>query len=332
MTAAREELVIPNRWYAILESKEVKAGKPLGVTRLGEKLVLWRDSHGTVTCMRDLCPHRGVALSAGKVLGDQIQCPFHGFEYDAGGECRLIPANGRTADIPKAFQVRTYSCSDEHGFIWVWWGEPRSDLPPVPFFESIDHGFSQATIHDKWSVHYSRAIENQLDAVHLPFVHRTTIGAGNRTVIDGPQSRLEGDRLDIWVHARVDDGTRSLRAEELPVPQRHPSLQFHFPNVWHNWISDDLRIVAAFAPIDEETTMIYVRSYQRMVQIPVLREVYNAVAAPFNRIILNQDKRVVTTQRPVKTSLRMGEKLIPGDGPIVAYRRRRDDLIASGGV
>jgi hypothetical protein len=54
--------MIPSQWYAILESDEVKRGRPLAVTRLGEKLVLWRDAPGQVTCMRNLCPHRGVAL------------------------------------------------------------------------------------------------------------------------------------------------------------------------------------------------------------------------------------------------------------------------------
>ena len=57
--------MISNQWYGILESKEVKLGKPVGVTRMGEKLVLWRDTQGQVTCQSDLCPHRGVALSAG---------------------------------------------------------------------------------------------------------------------------------------------------------------------------------------------------------------------------------------------------------------------------
>ena len=38
--------MIPNQWYAILDSKEVKAGKPVGVTRMGEKLVAWREQGG----------------------------------------------------------------------------------------------------------------------------------------------------------------------------------------------------------------------------------------------------------------------------------------------
>jgi len=93
--------MIPNQWYAILESNEVKKGKPVGVTRMGEKLVAWRDSRGRVTVMADQCPHRGVALSVGKLTNDCIQCPFHGFEYDTRGTCRLVPANGRGSEPPK---------------------------------------------------------------------------------------------------------------------------------------------------------------------------------------------------------------------------------------
>ncbi|MGA7605392.1 MAG: Rieske (2Fe-2S) protein, partial [Anaerolineales bacterium] len=74
--------MIPNQWYISLESKEVKKGKPVGFTRMGEKIVAWRDSQGNLSVMSDLCPHRGVALSLGKLKGDCIQCPFHGFEYD----------------------------------------------------------------------------------------------------------------------------------------------------------------------------------------------------------------------------------------------------------
>ena len=94
--------MIPNQWYAVLDSDEVKPGRPVGVTRLGEKLVFWRDSHGRVSCQRDVCAHRGAALSAGKVLGDTVQCPFHGLRYDASGRCTSIPANGKESPVPAA--------------------------------------------------------------------------------------------------------------------------------------------------------------------------------------------------------------------------------------
>jgi len=322
--------MIPNQWYVILESNEVKPGKPVGVTRMGEKLVLWRDEKGQVTCMSDLCPHRGVALSIGKLMGDCVECPFHGFQYDTSGRCTLIPANGKNATPPKAFQVnRVYPTREAHGFIYLWWGERKNDLPPLPWFDSIDDSFSYSTLRDPWATHYSRAIENQLDVVHLPFVHHNTIGRGNRTLVNGPLSRVEGDLLELWVYNVLDEGQTPLRASELPDPQRRPFLQFRFPNIWHNWIGDDLRIVAAFVPVDDENTLMYIRYYQRVVKLPVLRDLFNWIGARANLVIERQDRRVVITQRPKRSGLRIGEKMIPGDGPIVDYRRRREELIAS---
>jgi hypothetical protein len=71
---------------------------------------------------------------------------------------------------------------------------------------------------------------------------------------------------------------------------------------------------------------MYVRFYQRVVRLPGLRQLFNLLSLPANRVILNQDKRVVLTQVPKRSDLRMGEKLIQGDGPIIAYRRRRSEL------
>jgi phenylpropionate dioxygenase-like ring-hydroxylating dioxygenase large terminal subunit len=59
--------MIPNQWYVLLESKQVK-DRPVGVTRMGEKLVFWRNDTGKVGCLRDKCPHRCVELSKGQVV------------------------------------------------------------------------------------------------------------------------------------------------------------------------------------------------------------------------------------------------------------------------
>lgn len=326
--------MIPNQWYVVLESNEVKGNKPIGVTRFGEKLVAWRDARGQVSVMRDLCPHRGVALSAGDVRGNCLECPFHGFQFDTTGRCTLIPANGQGAVPPKAFQVTTYPTREAHSFIYVWYGEPQAGdaYPALPWFDSIDDTFTFKTLRDHWATHYSRAIENQLDVVHLPFIHRTTIGRGNRTIVNGPITRWErcpdeSDLLNVWVYNVRDDGQPPRRADELPAPDRRPFLQFRYPNVWHNWIADDLRVVVAFAPIDDANTLMYLRYYQRVVKTPIIRDIFNWVGTAANLIIERQDKRVVITQEPKRASLRMGEKLIQGDSPIIEYRRRREELI-----
>ena len=219
--------MIPRQWYVVLDSREVR-GRPVGVTRMGEKLVFWRDAEGQVHCLRDQCAHRGVALSAGKVLpSGHLQCPFHGFEYDASGRVRVIPANSRKTPVPEQFRVQAYPTYEAHGFIWIWWGEePPEDLQPPRFFEDLDGAFTYAQAIDPWETHYSRAIENQLDPIHLPFVHHNTIGRGNRTIVDGPVTRWVGDDMFyVYVRSRVDDGTPPLKPEEVDVSQSQVYLR-----------------------------------------------------------------------------------------------------------
>jgi phenylpropionate dioxygenase-like ring-hydroxylating dioxygenase large terminal subunit len=326
----RGEIMIRNQWYAVLDSKEVKTSKLTGVQRMGEELVFWRTSEGEIVCMQDLCPHRGVALSTGKLIKDHLQCPFHGFEFAASGQCTLIPANGRNGPIPKAMRVATYPAREQHGFIWIWWGEEQDNLPEIPFFDTIDQSFHYSTLKDHWKTHYSRAIENQLDVLHLPFIHRSTIGRGNQTVVDGPLTDccLDGQMIQIWYSNRVDDGRPARSSKELPQPAGNPLIQFIFPNVWQNWLGDDFRLVIAFVPIDDQNTRMYVRTYQRVVKVPILKFVFNIISGIGNFIIERQDRWVVQTQKPKRTGLRTGERLVPGDRPIVLYRQRREALIA----
>ena len=316
--------MIPNQWYAVLDSKELPRGKLVGATRFGEKLVFYRDKSGNPVCLFDRCCHRGASLSYGKLKGDHIQCPFHGLEYDSSGKCVHIPANGKNEPVPERYKVNYYPTREKHGFIWAWYGSSLEKYPEINFPEGLE-GFTYSTLIDHWNAHYSRAIENQLDVVHLPFVHYNTIGRGNRTLVNGPHTKVEDNRIYVWVNNIVDDGQKPLKPEEL-VAKWPPLLHFHFPNTWMNRISDSTRIVAAFVPVDDENTLMYVRLYQNSVKIPIIRELFNWLSRYGNRVILHQDRRVVQTQLPKASSLKMSEVLIQGDRPIVEYRKRRKEL------
>jgi phenylpropionate dioxygenase-like ring-hydroxylating dioxygenase large terminal subunit len=322
--------MIKNQWYVVLESNEVPTGKPIGVTRMGEKLVFWRDSQGKPACLRDLCPHRGVALSAGKVLGDHVQCPFHGFEYDPAGHARLVPALGENAAIPKHLVAPGYPVHEANGFIYLWWGDQPEETHLPRFFDNIEDDFSYGSARDPWKTHYSRVIENQLDVSHLPFVHYNTIGRGDRTVVDGPLVEWQDPhKFFVYVFNRVDDGQPPRKASQLSSAGRTFHLEFLFPNLWQNYISQDVRVVAAFVPVDDEHTLLYLRFYQKFMGVPVLKQVVNRLAMPFNLYVAHQDRRVVETQQPKRSALRIGEKLIQADLPIIEYRRRREELIAA---
>jgi len=340
-------------WYVILASREVKAGRMVAVRRFGEKLVAWRTPEGALSLLADQCPHRGVAFSgkseahdraaltrnlatggpaAARIQDGCLVCPFHGFAFDTVGKCRAIPANGKTAEPPRGFKAKSYPVREANGFIYAWYGETREEYPPIPWFEAIGPGYSVSTFFDPWATHYSRGLENQLDVVHLPFVHHNTIGRGNATLVHGPVVRLEPrpgghDLMNLWVRNEKDRGQPPLRAAELPVPERHPFLQFLFPNLWHNWITDKLRLVGAFVPVDEGHMMLYLQTHQKFLTAPLLRGPVDLMLRYMNLVIERQDKRIVETQAPKRSDLKGGEQLIPGDGPIIEYRRRRQSLI-----
>ena len=322
--------MIPNQWYVVLDSCQLKK-RPVAVVRMGERLVFWRDKTGKAACFRDCCPHRGASLGMGKLKADHIQCPFHGLEFNTEGKCVLIPANGRKAPVPERFAAHVYPVYENHGFIWIWWGcDPPTALQPPRFFDDIDGSFSCGKLYDEWHTHYSRVIENQLDVMHLPFVHYNTIGRGSRTLVDGPGLEvLDADRFRVYVYNRLDKGGTPRKPDEVPVPDPGKSfhLEFLFPNLWENHISEKVRIVIAFVPIDEERTIVYLRFYQKFLRMPGLRGLVNLLSLPLNRYILHQDRRVVEGQSPEKSSLKGTEQLVQGDHPVVHYRRRRQALL-----
>jgi phenylpropionate dioxygenase-like ring-hydroxylating dioxygenase large terminal subunit len=324
--------MIRNQWYVVLESKQVK-DKPVGVTRLGEKLVFWRDGDSKVNCAFDRCPHRGVQLSLGKVQAGHLQCPFHGFEFDSSGQCVFIPADGRISRPPAAMRLHSYPTYEAHDYIWIWWGEdPPEDLEPPVFFDNLDEGFHYGSAIDPWNAHYSRVIENQLDVAHLPFVHYNTIGRGNRALVDGPVVDWCDNTekmMCTYVFNRVDDGTAPRPANELSPREGQVRLEFIMPNLWQNHISDNVRVVAAFVPVDDEHTLLYLRFYQKFLPVPVLGKWVAQLAMPSNVYIAHQDRVVVETQKPKASSLRGGnEKPIKADAPIIEYRRQREQLKA----
>ena len=317
--------MILNQWYAILEAKELPKNRLVQVTRLNNKLVLWREGRD-VCCIFDKCCHRGASLGKGRLVDHQVECPFHGFRYDGTGRVRMIPANGKGATIPARFKVNSYLAKEAYGFIWIWYGDQGGEIPEIPFFEELKSGYVSGGFGETWPVHYSRAIENQLDVVHLPFVHKTTIGKGNRTLVNGPVVTWQDNLMTFYVKNETDQGQVPQRPGEIGDYEKLFHLQLLMPNVWQNIIAPGMRIVAVFAPIDESHTHIYIHLYQNYIKAWGLRHAVSFFGAIMNRIILHQDRRVVVTQLPPRSELKMDENLVQGDLPIIEYRKARDRL------
>ena len=209
---------IPNQWYPIFDSSKLRRRKPVGITRLGERLVLWRDSSGAVVCMADRCPHRAAQLSLGWVRDDCLVCPFHGLRFDSDGRCVLIPANGEGQPVPRGFDLQPHHVREEHGLIWYWFGDsqPASEIPWFP--EAPEPGPRANIVQHDYPVSYLRVMENLGDMHHVPFVHQGyNPGRGHSRRDAGGAAR----RRDRSTESLAASRTTGLDAAYLQLHFRH---------------------------------------------------------------------------------------------------------------
>lgn len=200
--------MIKNQWYTVLSSREVKTGRLTAAKRLNLELCFFRNKDGIVSCVEDRCSHRKAQLSKGKCTEDGlVKCPFHGIEFNSSGECEFIPAYGisNQEDLSR-FNVQEYIVREKHGIIYFWYGNETPNKN-IPFFDDeIDESYACSEFKDPWSTHYSRAIENQLDVVHLPFIHHNTIGKGNKTLVNGPKVIVDAENNLLITSADNEKG------------------------------------------------------------------------------------------------------------------------------
>ena len=121
-------------WHPVAYAHEVTADKPYGSMVLDEPLVIWRDANNVPMAMKDVCIHRGTALSLGWLADGCLVCPYHGWRYDESGACVLIPQSA-SSTIPTKARTQKYQCQEKFGLIWVALENPAYDLPEIPELE-----------------------------------------------------------------------------------------------------------------------------------------------------------------------------------------------------
>ena len=318
--------MINNEWYAVLSSHEVKKGRVVGARRFGKDLVFFRNDAGELGCVDSLCAHRKASLEKGWIQDNHIKCPFHGIEYDITGKCVHVPSDGKASTMDyERFCLTSYPVREIGGIVFVWYGDKEPDKEPACFDVMTDPSYTYDHASDAWSVDYSRVIENQLDVSHLAFVHHNTIGRGNKTLCHGPKVEwLDDHTMRTSANNEKDTGQQPRTAEESVI--KDTNLTFKFPNMWLNHVTDKILILAYFVPVDDEHSIIGLRFYNKITGIKVIDKMIAWLGSRANIIVERQDKRIVETQLPKKTGMRMDEQLVAADLPIVEYRSRRNAL------
>ncbi|CAB3745554.1 Dicamba O-demethylase, oxygenase component [Paraburkholderia sediminicola] len=172
------QIYIRNAWYIAAFSGEVSR-QPLQRTIMDEPIVLYRTEAGAPQAMWGLCAHRNFPLAEGKLIGDEIQCPYHGYRYAVDGSCAHVPGQ---STCPKSFRQRLYPCIERGGFLWLWMGEAsKADAALMPPLEQVGADQPNWTmvpnemtaIPARWPL----MIDNLMDLSHIGFLHLRSIDA-----------------------------------------------------------------------------------------------------------------------------------------------------------
>lgn len=170
----RTALPIPNGWYAVAVSEELAKGAVEIVRYFGQELVVFRTEGGEAAVFDAYCPHLGAHFGhGGRVEGERLRCPFHGWSFGKSGACEAIPYAKRIP--PKASADRIPSV-ERNGFVFAWWDDsgrsPWYEIPEVP--EATDSSWSSPDRYE-WVVnaHGQELGENGVDSAHFHFVHGT---------------------------------------------------------------------------------------------------------------------------------------------------------------
>lgn len=167
--------VLENIWYCAAHSAEI-GERPLARIICGMPMVFYRTEGGEVAALEDRCPHRQAPLSLGWVVGDGIQCAYHGLIYGRSGACIHIP---RQDAISAANRIRAFAAVERWGFIWVWWGDREkadpSTIPELPW--TVDP--NRRAVYFYWHVKANHQLmaDNLLDVSHVDFLHKNTIAS-----------------------------------------------------------------------------------------------------------------------------------------------------------
>ena len=291
-------------WYLARPSAEVKPGTQARVMIAGEPVLVGRTADGAPFALKDVCPHRGVPLSAGRQMpapdgSPSVQCPYHGWQFGTGdGVCKLMPSlvEGQAMDASRV-RVRRYPVAEKHGLLFVYIaadarfdGEP----PPPPEF-GLRAGKPRFVVSRVFEAHMDNAVVGLMDPAHVPFVHTQWWWRPPSTGLRPKEKQFE-PRGRGWAIARHAPSGNSLAYRLLFGQDVTTEIVFELPGYRWEVVENgqaQFFTLTCLTPIDGRSTLITQASY--WTGAPLL-DLIKPFLIPGAREFLDQDGRFVDLQ------------------------------------
>ena len=318
-------------WHPVLWADEV-VDRPVAAMLLDEPLAIVRLG-GDVRAFKDLCVHRGTALSLGWVEGGaSLVCAYHGWTYDPDGVCTRIPASHGT-NIPNKARIVRYQAVEHAGLIWVCLDDELPALPLPAFPEWADETYRKIKIPQyDWHASAARRVENFVDFSHFAWVHEGILG--DRAKPEIPDHDVVRDATTLSFELGIEEPATAVKGDsgDGGKIQRTPSrytISMPFSVHLDQPLPNDRHFIlfVASCPLSAKETRNFTWNARNYELDPAGDQAF----VDFQQLILEQDRVVVESQRPEELPIDLSEELhIKGVDRVSIDYRRWLGAIASG--
>jgi 5,5'-dehydrodivanillate O-demethylase len=253
-------------WQPVGRAQDLPAGRAVPVEIMAERFTLYRGEGGQAHLVDLRCAHRGTQLSVGWVEDDCIRCRYHGWKYDATGQCVEQP--GEDQAFAARVRIRSYPVQEYLGLLFVYLGE--GEPPPMKRFPDFDRpGVLEIDPAEVWPCNFFSRLDNVNDTYHPVFTHRESalrLNQGDRLVVRsmtatetdyGIRGGSDGRPADLDTHFQMPN-INQLRVR-VRVPGYIDTVMWEDRLIWHVPVNDettisfDVNLVAGLAGEAAET-------------------------------------------------------------------------------
>ena len=290
------ELTLKHQWMPVATEKEI-THRPKRFFLLGIPLVIVR-LNNTVVALQDRCPHRGAPLSAGQVKDGLLQCPYHGWRFNASGECALIPGLTKSVDCTNK-QVASYEVTTHFGLIFVCLKKNETTLPLYVIPSAGTEAYPVYIAHTLTiEGNILNIIENALDATHTNFVHKGLLRHDNKR--QSITAQLSVNLTCAEVRYEENQKQSGLVSSLFEKGRAFSFGRFHAPLIAELEYHSSNHLTAIFTLFFSPTTL---KNEYRLFLLITHRKTWfpswikKLLILPFIRTALEQDKRMLKKQR-----------------------------------